>query len=68
MADKSHNTRIKKLPEKSSEKKLKLTTSYIDPVELVAIGCWNKKIYKIWRSETGAWKGDPNTYCKLGSS
>lgn len=43
MADKSHNTRIKDLPEKSSKKKLKLTTSCVDPVELIAIGCWNKK-------------------------
>lgn len=32
-------TRIKELPKKSSENKLKLTTSCVDPVVLIAIGC-----------------------------
>lgn len=43
MADKSHNMRIRELP----EKKLKLTTSCIDPVELIAQDVGTKNINKL---------------------
>jgi len=46
MAARSHNIRIRECPDKSSEKKLKLTVSCVYPVGLIAIRMLEQKNIK----------------------